>query len=221
MPKWLKLTLGVLLLPACCGAVGALWQVIRATGKADAIWVAFAAGAACCLAIFLLLPKPMLIYVFGHELTHAVWTWAMGGKVKRFKVSANGGQVVVTRSNFLVVLAPYFFPLYAVATVAMFSLGNLVWGWGRYAVWFHLLLGLSYAFHVTLTLHVLGSRQSDITSQGWLFSLVIIFLGNILVLLLGIPIVMPGVSALAALGWWWQWTVWVLAQFGRMLPAGG
>jgi len=28
------------------------------------------AGAACWVVIFLLLPKPMWIYVFGHELTH-------------------------------------------------------------------------------------------------------------------------------------------------------
>jgi hypothetical protein len=41
---------------------------------------------------------------------------------------------------------------------------------------------------VTLTFHVLQTQQSDITSQGYLFSAVVIFLGNVCVLLFGIPL---------------------------------
>jgi hypothetical protein len=54
-------------------------------------------------------------------------------------------------------------------------------------VWFHLLLGAAYAFHVTLTWHILKSDQTDISDQGYLFSAVVIFLGNTGLLLLGIP----------------------------------
>ena len=43
----------------------ALWQVIRATGKADTVWVAMLSGVGCWLAIFFMLPKPMWMYVFG------------------------------------------------------------------------------------------------------------------------------------------------------------
>ena len=141
----------------------------------------------------------------------------MGGRVKKFKTSSDGGHVVVTKTNFLIVLAPYFFPLYAVIVVLLFTGGDLLWGWSRYAVWFHLLLGVAYAFHLTLTAHVLGSHQSDITSQGWLFSGVVIFLGNILVLLIGIPMVMPGVSALTAMGWWLQATGRVLVKLSNVI----
>ena len=49
-------------------------------------------------------------------------------------------------------------------------------------------VGAAYAFHVTLTFQVLQTRQSDITSQGYLFSGVVIFLGNACVLLFGIPL---------------------------------
>jgi hypothetical protein len=35
---------------------------------------------------------------------------------------------------------------------------------------------------------VLQTQQSDITSQGYLFSAVVIFIGNICVLLFGIPL---------------------------------
>ena len=139
--KWAKLILALLLLPACAGAAGALWQVLAASERADRVCIAMLAGSACWLVIFVFLPKPMLVYVFGHELTHALWTWAMGGKVKRFKASARGGQVVVTRTNFLVSLAPYFFPLYAMLVVLVFSAGHRLWDWRPYLVWFHLALG--------------------------------------------------------------------------------
>ena len=105
MLKWLKLFVALLLLPLCLGAGVALVRVARASGQADTMWVAALSGAACWVVIYLLLPKPMWVYVLGHELTHALWTWLFGGRVKRFKVSAAGGHVVVTRSNFLIALA--------------------------------------------------------------------------------------------------------------------
>lgn len=217
MPKWLKTLLAILLLPACVAAVSTLVRVGRAGGGADTVWVPFLGGAACWLVVFLLLPKPMLLYVFGHELTHAVWTWLFWGRVQKFKASAKGGHVVVTRSNFLVVLAPYFFPLYAVLLVLVFAAGHLLFGWARYLVWFHLLLGAAYCFHVTLTAHVLRTRQSDITSQGYLFSAVVVFLGNISVLILGIPLLTARVGLLEALGWWVRATGDVILRVARWL----
>lgn len=204
MRKWIKTIIAVLLVPFCVGAIRALGRVFRETGQADTIWVAILAGAACWLGIFLLLPKPMRIYVFGHELTHALWTWLFGGKVKRFKATAKGGHVVVTRSNFVIALAPYFFPVYVVLLILCFVVGHLIWGWTPYLVWFHLLIGAAYAFHVTLTFHILRTRQSDITSQGYFFSTVIIFLGNVGVLLIGLPLITARVTVLASLGWWLQ-----------------
>jgi hypothetical protein len=216
MPKWLKLIIAILLLPACAGAARALWLVVRANGGADTVWVAMLAGAACWWVIFLLLPKPMWVYVFGHELTHAIWTWLCGGRVKKFKVTSNGGHVVVTANNFLIVLAPYFFPLYAVLVVAVFIVGHLIWGWSRYFVWFHFLLGMAYAFHLTLTWHILQTRQSDITSQGYLFSWVVIFLGNIVILLIGVPLLSGRMDAMAGLGHWMQYTGEIYVRLGHL-----
>lgn len=202
VPKWLKMVFAILLLPVCLGAVGALARVLRISGQADTFWVAFIGGAACWTVVFLMLPKPMRLYVFGHELTHALWAWLFGGRVKRFKVAARGGHVVITRSNFLIVLAPYFFPLYAVLVVLLFALGHVIFDWSRQVVWFHLLLGAAYGFHVTLTARALQTRQTDLTSQGYLFSAAVIFLGNISVLLLGLPLLTGRVRVLTALAWW-------------------
>ena len=200
MAKWVKTVIGVALLPICIGVARALWSVLAKAGPSDHVWVPMFAGAAAWWAIFLLMPKPMLIYVYGHELTHAVWTWACGGRVKRFKATSKGGAVVVTKNNFLITLAPYFFPLYAVLIVVIFVLGRLMWNWDRYRVWFHLLVGAAYAFHITLTWHILKTRQSDISDQGCLFSAVIIFLGNAVVLLLAMPLLTGSGHLLAALG---------------------
>ena len=216
MPKWCKTIIAILLLPVCAGAVSALWMVLRASGEADTTWVPFVAGAACWVVIYILLPKPMWVYVFGHELTHALWTWLIGGRVKKFKASSKGGHVVVTKSNFAVALAPYFFPLYAVLIVLAFVAGHWMWNWEHYLVWFHLSLGAAYAFHITLNWHILQHDQTDISSQGYLFSIVIIFLGNIAVLLVGIPMLASKVGVLAALGMWLQCTGETLYQLARL-----
>lgn len=217
MLKWIKFIIAVLLLPVCAGAAMALGKVLGASGSADLVWVPLLAGAACWLVIFLLLPKPMWIYVFGHELTHALWAWLFGAQLKRLKISSAGGHVVLSKSNFLIALAPYFFPLYAALVVAGFALCRLVWDWPSYLVWFHLLIGAAYGFHVTLTWQVLKTRQSDISSQGWLFSGVIIFLGNVCVLLFGVPLLTSKVGVLQALSWWLESTGQVLLRLQHWL----
>lgn len=217
MPKWLKFIVGILLLPVCAGALPVFVKVFRACGGASEVWVPLAAGAACWLVIFALLPKPMWIYVVGHELTHVVWSWLFGGKVKKFKATSQGGEVVITKSNFLVALAPYFFPLYAVLVVLIFLAGHLIWGWTRWTPLFHLLLGAAYAFHLTLTWEILKTKQSDITGQGYLFSSAVIFLGNVLVLLLGIPLLTGQGRLLTVLGWWLEATGAVLKRLGSLL----
>ena len=85
VPKWVKMFIGILLLPVCVGTAKAVWLVLSQMGGAERVWLPMLAGAACWIVVFLLLPKPMWVYVFGHELTHAVWTWIFGGSVKGFK----------------------------------------------------------------------------------------------------------------------------------------
>jgi len=203
VPKWVKFIIAILLLPVCIGAGQTLWLVMSRCGGADTTFVPILGGAACWLAIYLLLPKPMWIYVFGHELTHVIWVWLFGGSVKKFKATSSGGHVIVDKTNFLIALSPYFFPLYAILVVAAFVAGHLIWNWKDFFVWFHLLVGAAYAFHVTLNVHVLKTQQSDITSQGYLFSAVVIFLGNVLVLLIGLPLLTAKVDLATMMKWWY------------------
>jgi hypothetical protein len=200
--KWLKFFIAILLLPVCAGMALALGAILRACGGADTTWVPFLGGVACWCVIFFMLPKPMWIYVFGHELTHALWAWLFGGQVKKMKVTSGGGHVIITKTNFLIALAPYFFPLYAVIVITVFAAGHLFWGWEKVFAIFDLLLGAAYAFHVSLTIHALQTEQSDITSQGYLFSGVVIFLGNAGILLFGIPLLTQKATLVGAFKFW-------------------
>ena len=71
----------------------------------------------------------------------------------------------------------------------------------------HLFIGAAYAFHLTLTFHILQTRQSDITSQGYLFSGAVIFLGNIFVLMVGVPLLTSEMSVSWAMRSWWADTL--------------
>src|SRR5437868_14181563 len=81
----------------------------------------FSLGAVLWLIAFFGLPRPILIYVFGHELTHALWVCLMGGRVSRFGVASDGGHGVTTKANFWIGLTPYFFRIYRFLAIAIYG----------------------------------------------------------------------------------------------------
>jgi hypothetical protein len=187
-----------MLLPACGGLAVCLGKVAVEFGESDWFWgrplLFFAAGFAMWMMIFLLLPAPTKTYVLGHELTHALWAVAMGGKVLGLKVGQAGGQVRVTKTNFVVVLAPYFFPFYTVMAGLLWWVASLIWevrGW-EWVLFY--VTGLTWAFHLTFTARALAQPQSDVREHGWLFSMVVIFCANILVTTALIGLLNPNVS---------------------------
>jgi hypothetical protein len=212
--KLLKMVIGVLLLPLCVGSAWTLWRMLPVFGSAHAIWLPLAAGAAAWMLVYTLFPRPMWLYVAGHELTHAASTWLFGGRVRKIRVTAEGGHVVMSKTNFVIALAPYFFPFYVAVVLLMFMVAHLVWPWSRLEVWFLASLGAAYAFHVTLTGHILKTRQSDITEHGYLFSASIIFLGNTLVLLVGLPLLTSNPTLRTTAAWCWESTLEVIRFIG-------
>jgi hypothetical protein len=71
-------------------------------------------------------------------------------------------------------------------------------------------------FVQALTGHILKTEQTDITQQGYLFSAVIIFLGNVAILLLAVPLLTAKVGVLTSFGWWLQCTGDFLQRLGRL-----
>ena len=210
MPKWGKTIIAILLLPLCAGGGMALARILKQTGDATTFWMPLLGGIGAWLVIYAIIPRPMWFYVFGHELTHALWTWLFGGKLKKFRVTSKGGHVVITKSNFLISLAPYFFPVYAALLVLIYVVGNLIWNWSPWLPWFHFFLGTAYAFHVTFTVHIIQKRQTDIVDEGYFFSAVVIYLGNLLGLLIGIPLLAGSPPLMTVFIWWGEKTLIVL-----------
>ena len=189
--RWL---LALALAPVGLGCTWAFFDLLQTTFSTSDFWLTLLAGSMCWLIFFLLLPKPMWLYVVGHELTHAVWTWLCGGRVFSLKASAQGGEVILSKTNPLIALAPYFFPLYSMIWFLLFGVSRSVLPKVDFSFWLHFGLGVTYTFHLTLTAHILRTRQPDIINEGRLFSGVVIGLGNVLVLLVALPLLTHQVS---------------------------
>jgi hypothetical protein len=126
------------------------------------------------------LPRPMRSYVLAHELTHALWAWFFGARVSRMKVGARGGSVVVSKTNFLISLAPYFYPLYTVLAIIAYFLLDLFFDVHVYEPFWLGVIGLTWGFHLTFTIQTLMEHQTDVTSNGRLFSYALIYVLNVL-----------------------------------------
>jgi hypothetical protein len=181
----LKWFIGLLLLPVAWIAVAGTGRLLASLRPDHLGAHPFAAhglaiGFGLWVILFFVLPRPMRTYVLGHELTHAFWALLMGARVSRLRVSARGGSVNVSKSNWLITLAPYFFPFYtALAIVGAAALGLFV-DLRPYEPLALGVVGLTYAFHVTFTVAMLLQRQPDILEHGRLFSYSIIAILNAL-----------------------------------------
>lgn len=178
LKKTTKILLGVALLPFCAGFT---WQfgasVFSIAYKPDLPYY-FLAGGLTYLCMHILFKKPILTYVFGHELTHAFFAVLFGGSVKSFQASERGGRVTITKSNVIITLAPYFFPLYTFAALIFYVLATAAdarWATG----WTIFVAGATFSFHVILTFFFLQTDQSDIKEHGAVFSYPLIYLFNI------------------------------------------
>ena len=185
--KWVKFVVGIFLLPLCGVLTQTFFTAFARATVTQRLWAGeefwfFSLGAVLWLIAFFGLPRPMLIYVFGHELTHALWVWLMGGRVSQFRVGAEGGHVVTTKANFWIALAPYFFPIYSILTIAIYGGLSLFLNVQPYGRLLYAVIGVTWVFHFTFTCWMIPKNQTDLTDQGTFFSLVVIYLMNLLLL---------------------------------------
>ncbi len=144
----------------------------------------FAAGGVLFGILYLLVPQKALMipYVLGHEVTHAIWAWIFGGRVaNHFHVSPEGGHVLTDRVNTWIVLAPYFFPIYSVLVVTIYGAASLVANLTPFRWLLFLLLGVTLTFHLFFTFLLIVKGQPDLHYGGTFFSLMVIYLINLLV----------------------------------------
>jgi hypothetical protein len=185
--RWVNFVVAIFLLPVCAILTQTFFTVFARATVTQRLWAAeefwfFSLGAVLWLIAFFGLPRPMLVYVFGHELTHALWVLLMGGRVSRFRVGRDGGHIVTDRNNFWIALAPYFFPLYSLITIAGYGILGLFLNVQPYGRLLYALIGATWAFHFTFTCWMIPKKQTDLTDNGTFFSLVVIYLMNLALL---------------------------------------
>jgi len=185
--RWVKFVVALFLLPMCAILTQTFFTVFARATVTHRLWAGqefwfFSLGAILWLIAFFGLPRPMLVYVFGHELTHALWVLLMGGRVSRFRVGREGGHIVTDRNNFWIALAPYFFPLYSLIVIAGYGILGLFVNVQPYGRLLYALIGATWAFHFSFTCWMIPKKQTDLTDHGTFFSLVVIYLMNLALL---------------------------------------
>jgi hypothetical protein len=164
-----------------------LWRLPWLQGQLP--W--FAGGFGLYLLVQIFFWRPLFIYVMGHELTHALAAVLQGGQADDLRVSTKGGMVKVNRSNFIVNLAPYFFPIYTAAAALIWAIAA-----ETYRPWLAGLLGFTLAFHFALTIHSLSQHQSDVAEVGWLFAFPFIVAVNAVITALVLRLLAPSAASL-------------------------
>jgi hypothetical protein len=197
--RWVKFVVGLFLLAPAWVLTETFFHAFARTAIHDAFWATeefwfFAMGVLLWLVAFFGLPKPLWLYVFGHELTHAIWVFLMGGRVHQFHVTKEGGHILADKTNTWIALAPYFFPIYSILAIAVYGIASLFVDMTPYRDWLYAIIGATWAFHLTFTCWMIAKGQPDLAYGGTLFSLVIIYLCNLALMAVMLIIASPRVS---------------------------
>jgi hypothetical protein len=197
--KWVKFIIALFLLPICAILSQTFFTAFARAAVSERLWAGeefwfFSLGAILWLIAFFGLPRPLLLYVFGHELTHALWVWLMGGRVSRFRIGREGGHILTDKNNFWIALAPYFFPLYSLLVLALFGALSLFLNLQPYGKILYALIGVTWAFHLSFTCWMIPKNQTDLSDNGTVFSLVVIYLMNLLLLAAMLIVASPNIT---------------------------
>ena len=125
---------------------------------------------------------------------HVLATWISGGGVKSFKVEKTGGAVETTKNNVFISLSPYFIPTYTlIFSILYFILPLFFKIEGLKSIYFFA-AGFSLALHLIFTADVLRRDQPDIINTGYIFSLVVIYIANIILIGTVLGLLFEGMS---------------------------
>ncbi len=191
MQIFIKLVIAILLIPFALGLLISFGKLAASLIPLSSSEIWFLTGFVIFFVVFLIKSVPGRVYVFGHELTHAFWTILFRGKIKEFNVSSKNGSVVATKNNFLISLAPYFFPVYTFLIIFIFYILAFFLPVSKYIEWLFFFVGISYSFHIFLNFESLSIGQSDVKKTGKIFSYIVIAILNIIIAVVVIKFITP------------------------------
>ena len=117
--------------------------------------------------------------VVSHELTHIFFahlTFHNAGRVRINPDGSGGSMIVKGGGNWLISLAPYFFPLFAflymLVMPTLLKISNE--SWMVYAVY-----GYFIAYYWATVLEQVHPKQTDIIKEGYIFSIIFIVGANL------------------------------------------
>jgi hypothetical protein len=185
--RWVKFVVGCFLLLPAAILTETFFSVFTRSALHHQFWATeefwfFSLGIVVWMIAFVGLPRPIWLYVFGHELTHAIWVWLMGGSVFQLKVRKDGGYILADRVNTWIALAPYFFPIYSLLVVILYGVAGIFWDISHLRQAMFAFIGATWAFHLTFTCWAIWKGQQDLAYGGTFFSLVVIYMVNLAVL---------------------------------------
>lgn len=179
---WLKWPVAIASLIFLPGLVYSLFFVLRSIYLAPARCYPFLAGAAVYAAFWFafLRRRPTLGFLatLEHEVTHTLFAWATFHRVIGFSATLRSGGHIryVGRGNWLIAVAPYFFP-----TLSLLVIAVLTWLPGRHLGMGGAVLGVTVAYHVLSTWSETHRHQSDLREGGLLFCALFLTAANALV----------------------------------------
>jgi hypothetical protein len=154
----------------------------------------FLLGVVSYVIVHLFLFKMNYVYNLGHEVVHVISTWLSFGRAKNMKVSDKGGSVQTTKSNFFINISPYFVPIYTVILCISYFIWSRFGDVSSAAPYFIFFIGFSLAMHIIMTVDALKVSQPDLIKTGYLSSISIIYVINIIVAAFVISLIFTGFS---------------------------
>ncbi len=165
---------------------------VRELATREEGWIVLG-GSLAYLLMHFFVRKPERFYLWGHEFSHIVLAKIFFRKIHQFHISSrDGGKVVLDRTNIMIDLAPYIFPLYSVGIAVLATMFRHVSPWvpDIYLV----VASFLFTMHLLFSAEGFLAGQPDVRRTGRVFSAAVV----LLFLLLWIPCLMaPGVST----GW--------------------
>lgn len=168
LTKWPMAVLMLGLLPGIILALGTLSaEIIRS--PSPLFYFAAGAGAYVILwyAIFKRRFMGSFFSTFEHELTHALFAWLTLHRVTGLKATwSQGGEMRYRgQGNWLISIAPYWFPTLCIPFIVISGLGQF-----DGTVWVAPAFGATFAYHITSTIRETHRQQTDLQKTTFLFA---------------------------------------------------